>query len=105
MEAVSLIQKESAVRPFHFITMKTEIYPKRELYSVKMDSREKRWSFNWEWGESVLSKNGFLLTEALLGLLILGICIELILVCAQMMEKGRGLQIETKISTQWFYAD
>lgn len=102
---VSPIQKGSAVHHFHFITMKMEIYLKLVLCIAKMENREKRWFFNLGWDESALNKNGFLLTEALLGLLILGICVELILVCARIMDKGSGIQIETEISTQWFYSD
>ena len=56
-------------------------------------------------GVCALNKNGFLLIHALLGLLILALCISLLHLIVEIQKEQGEIQIEEKIEKEWFYND
>ena len=56
-------------------------------------------------GECALNKNGFILIQALLAMLIVSVCTLLVVVMVQTIDGGRDCWIDEQIDTQWFYSD
>lgn len=51
------------------------------------------------------SRNGFLLSEALFGFLIILLCVSLLLAMAKLVQKSQGMIVYEKIERKWFYTD
>ncbi len=51
------------------------------------------------------NKNGFLLSEALFGFLIILLCVSLLLAMSKLVLKSQGMIVYEKIEREWFYTD
>lgn len=53
----------------------------------------------------VLNRNGFLLGDALLALLLISLCASLLLEALHLFERSGGWMIHETINKEWFYSD
>ena len=51
------------------------------------------------------NKNGFMLSEALFGFLILMICITLLFAMTKLLRISQGDIVHEEIEKEWFYSD
>lgn len=84
-------------------SMPTGISHEREPSDAPIPPNNVPWSCSWEAGAVALNKNGFILAEALMAMMIVGICVVLLVEVCQMMAKQEQVQVDEEIQTQWFY--